>query len=181
MDRIERIFSTNVLGMVSAMKAVIPAMRKRGSGAIINVSSIGGNLAFPTGSLYHGTKFAVEGLSEALFFELDAIGVRMRIIEPGFVETNFGGAGFDRGFDETLTEYSDVSAGTGRMFASLATSRAQPDAVADVIWQAANDPSDQLRYLVGEDEAVRLCRERGQMTDAEFIADLKQRMQGSDA
>ena len=115
-DRIEKVFATNVIGLMATMKAVIPGMRKRKSGTIINISSVGGQLAFPTGSLYHGTKFAVEGISEALFYELEAVGIKMRIIQPGFVKTNFGGSGFDRGADASLTEYSDVIAGTGQMF-----------------------------------------------------------------
>lgn len=178
MDRIERVFDTNVIGVMATMKAVIPGMRARRSGTIINVSSVGGQLAFPTGSLYHGTKFAVEGLSEALFYELDAIGIRMRIIQPGFVKTNFGGAGFDRAGVEGLPDYAASTAGTGRMFGALATSLAEPAEVAEVIWQAANDPSDQLRYRAGHDAAVAMLDTRKEQDDHTFLAGIRQLMDG---
>jgi len=163
---------------MATMKAVIPAMRKRRAGTIINVSSVGGQLAFPTGSLYHGTKFAVEGLSEALFYELDAVGIRMRIIQPGFVKTNFGGAGFDRADVEALPDYEDVTAGTGCMFGALATSLAEPAEVAEVIWQAANDHSDRLRFRAGQDAAIAMLDTRKGQDDQTFLAGIRRLMDG---
>ena len=178
MERIERVFDTNVIGLMAMMKAVIPAMRERRSGTIINISSVGGQLAFPTGALYHGTKFAVEGLSEALYYELDAVGVRMRIIQPGFVKTNFGGAGFDRADTEALPDYAEPTAGTGRMFGALATSLAEPAEVAQVIWQAANDPSNQLRYRAGNDAAITMLDTRREQDDETFLAGIRKLMDG---
>ena len=180
MDRIERVFDTNVIGVMATMKAVIPGMRERGSGTIINVSSVGGEVAFPTGSLYHGTKFAVEGLSEAISYELASVGIKMRIIQPGFVMTNFGGTGFDRADIEGLPDYEAVTAGTGRLFGALATSASEPQVVAKVILDAANDTSDRLRYRAGEDPAIDLMDTRKQQDDETFSNMFKRLMQGSD-
>ena len=77
MEKIRRQFDVNVFGLVETTKAVIPHFRAKRSGTIINVSSIGGKVTFPLGSLYHATKFAVEGLSEAMSYEMAPIGVRM--------------------------------------------------------------------------------------------------------
>ena len=83
MDKIRRQFDTNVIGLLEVTKAVLPHMRGNTSGTIVNVSSIGGQMTFPLGALYHGTKFAVEGISEALHFELAAAGIKVKIVEPG--------------------------------------------------------------------------------------------------
>jgi NADP-dependent 3-hydroxy acid dehydrogenase YdfG len=74
-----------VIGLLEVTKAVLPQMRARRTGTIINISSIGGQITFPLGTLYHGTKFVVEGLSEALHFELEPLGIRVRIVEPGMI------------------------------------------------------------------------------------------------
>jgi NADP-dependent 3-hydroxy acid dehydrogenase YdfG len=95
MEKISRQFDVNVIGLLETTKAVLPHLRASKSGTIINISSIGGKMAFPLGTLYHGTKFAVEGLSEALHYELSAIGVSVKIVEPGFVKTDFAGRSLD--------------------------------------------------------------------------------------
>ena len=178
MDRIERIFDTNVIGLIAVTKAVIPHMRIQKSGAIINVSSVGGQIAFPTGSLYHGTKFAVEGFSEALFYELEPLGIRVRIVQPGMVKTNFGGTSFDRASDENLPEYDKTIAGTGRMFGSLANNPAEPSAIAQVIWNAATDMSNRLRYRAGDDATIDLMDDRKAQDDDTFSDGIKVRMGG---
>ncbi|WP_431209873.1 SDR family oxidoreductase [Puia sp. P3] len=81
----------NLFGLIEVTKAVLPGMRARKSGVIINVSSIGGRLTFPFSSLYHATKFAVEGLTESLQYELNPLGIRLKIVEPGGYKTNFAG------------------------------------------------------------------------------------------
>ena len=89
MEKIERQFDTNVIGLLAVTKAVLPHFRANKGGVIVNISSVGGKMTFPLGTLYHGTKFAVEGLSEALSFELDAIGVRVKIVESGVIKAIF--------------------------------------------------------------------------------------------
>lgn len=95
MEGIRRQFDTNVIGLLEVTK-VRPARDARaGQGVIVNISSIGGRMTFPLGSLYHGTKFAVEGLSEALHYELEPLGIRVKIVEPGMIATDFSGRSFD--------------------------------------------------------------------------------------
>lgn len=82
-DQIRRQFDTNVFGVMNVVRAVLPHFRAKKAGTIINVASAGGRIAFPLYSLYHGTKWAVEGFSEALQFKLNQFNVRVKIIEPG--------------------------------------------------------------------------------------------------
>lgn len=175
MDRIRRQFDTNVIGLLEVTKAVLPHMRKNRSGTIINISSIGGQITFPLGTLYHGTKFAVEGLSEALHYELESLGIRVRIIEPGMIKTDFGGRSFDFAMDESLPDYGLTAAGMGRLFGKLAANPSSPDVVAEAIWRAANETGDRLRFRAGPD-AERLLDDRKAQDDANFIGSLKASM-----
>ncbi len=176
MERVRRQFDTNVIGLLEVTKAVLPHMRKNKTGTIINISSIGGQITFPLGTLYHGTKFAVEGLSEALHYELEPLGIQVRIVEPGMIKTNFGGSSFDFAVDDTLPEYLPTVEVMGKLFGQLAANSAEPEVVAEVIWQAANEDSNRLRFRAGAD-AEQLLSERKQKEDADFIAGIKQLMQ----
>ena len=171
-EKIVRQFDTNVIGLFDVTKAVLPQMRERGSGTIVNVSSMGGKITMPLGSLYHGTKFAVEGLSEALSYELGAIGVRMKIIEPGIITTDFSGRSFDMTVDPELTEYLPVVQG---MIAASQAERitSPPELVAEVIFGAVTDGSDQLRYVAGAD-AEQIIAIRQASDDATYLAGMKQ-------
>ena len=176
MERIRRQFDTNVIGLMEVTKAVLPHMRENRAGTIINISSIGGQITFPLGTLYHGTKFAVEGLSEALHFELEPFGIRVRIVEPGMIKTNFGGSSFDFAMDESLSDYAPMAEAMGRVFGKLASDPSAPETVAEVIWEAANDTGDRLRYRAGAD-AVELLDSRKAEDDATFIGRIKQLME----
>src|SRR3954452_15564181 len=88
-DDIRAQFETNVFGLVRMCQLVLPAMRGQGWGKIVNVSSMGGKLTFPGGGIYHGTKHAVEAISDALRFEVRGFGVDVIVIEPGLIKTNF--------------------------------------------------------------------------------------------
>jgi NAD(P)-dependent dehydrogenase (short-subunit alcohol dehydrogenase family) len=90
-EQIRQQFDVNVFGLISVTKAVLPVMRQQRSGIVINVSSIGGKVTFPFSSLYHATKFAVEGLTESLQYELNPLGIRLKIVEPGGYKTEFTG------------------------------------------------------------------------------------------
>ncbi|MGB7268629.1 MAG: SDR family oxidoreductase [Albidovulum sp.] len=177
MERIRRQFDTNVIGLLEVTKAVLPHMRANRSGTIINISSIGGQITFPLGTLYHGTKFAVEGLSEALHFELEPLGIRVRIVEPGMIKTNFGGSSFDFAMDESLSDYAPTAEAMGRLFGKLASNPSAPETVAEVIWNAANASEDRLRFRAGQD-AERLLAERKSQDDADFIDGIKKLMSG---
>ncbi|MCY4308198.1 MAG: SDR family oxidoreductase [Rhodobacteraceae bacterium] len=173
MDRIRRQFDTNVTGLLAVTKSVLPHMRKQKSGIIVNISSIGGQMTFPLGTLYHGTKFAVEGLSESLHFELEAIGVRVKIIEPGMIATNFSGSSFDFANEPPIDEYQGVIEKFMGSMGSNPIPPSPPELVAEVIWTAVTDGTNQLRYHAGAD-AEMLLANRKAADDATFIGGLKQ-------
>ena len=172
-DRIRRQFDTNVIGLLEVTKAVLPHMRSNRSGTIVNISSIGGQITFPLGTLYHGTKFAVEGLSEALHYELEPLGIRVRIVEPGMIRTDFGGRSFDFAMDDTLPDYAPTAKAMERLFGKLASAPSAPEVVAEVIWDAVNEAGDRLRFRAGPD-AHALLEDRKAQDDATFIGRLKE-------
>ena len=90
LERLRRQFETNVFGLLRMCQLVLPGMRRQGAGRIVNVSSMGGRLTFPGGGAYHGTKYAVEALSDALRFEVRGFGIDVVLIEPGLIKTRFG-------------------------------------------------------------------------------------------
>ena len=172
-EKIRRQFDVNVIGLLETTKAVIPHFRQNKAGVIINIASMGGKVSFPLGTLYHGSKFAVEGLSEALYFEMQAIGVKVKIVEPGMIKTDFGGRSFDFNNDEALTEYQGLVGNLWAAMEPLAAAGSEPELVAQVIFQAATDGSDQLRYIAGPD-AEQIIAQRKQLDDATFLGGLKQ-------
>lgn len=171
-EKIQRQFATNVIGLLNTTKAVLAHFRINKNGVIINISSVGGKVTFPLGTLYHGTKFAVEGLSEALSYEMAAIGVRVKIVEPGHVATDFGGRSFDFSNDESLTEYQSVVQGVFAGFGAAIESAATATDIAEVIYQAANDESDKLRYPAGHGAAELLNKRRAESDDT-FLQGIK--------
>lgn len=172
MERIRRQFDTNVIGLLEVTKAVLPHMRARRSGTIVNVSSIGGQMTFPLGALYHGTKFAVEGISEALHYELESIGISVRIIEPGMTATEFSGRSFDFANDPAIDEYQPIVGAVMGAMGSGTAEQSAPELVAEVIWNAVTDGSGRLRYRAGAD-AEALLTHRKDSDDATFIAGIK--------
>jgi NAD(P)-dependent dehydrogenase (short-subunit alcohol dehydrogenase family) len=174
MDRIERQFDTNVIGLLATTKALLPHFRANRSGIIVNVSSVGGQITFPLGTLYHGTKFAVEGISEALHYELAPFGVKVKIVQPGFIATDFGGRSFDFVNDESLEEYQATVQGVMAGFSSGAGEASPASLVAEVIWDAVTDGTDTLRYRAGAD-AVAILDNRKALDDATFFGGIKAR------
>ena len=173
--KMRRQYDVNVIGTMLMMQAILPHFRKRGQGTIINISSMGGKITFPLGTLYHGSKFAVEGLSEALSYELAPIGVTIKLVEPGAINTNFATTSFDMNLDPSLTEYPPfVEAVTGA-FATVATGGSDPIIVAQTVWEAATDGTNQLRYIAGED-ARQIIAARRQMDDPEYLALVRSQM-----
>ncbi|NME67031.1 SDR family oxidoreductase [Flammeovirga aprica] len=172
-ENIVRQFNTNVIGLLDVTRAVLPHFRGNKEGIIINISSIGGKMTFPLGSLYHGTKFAVEGISEALSFELGEIGIKVKIVEPGAIATDFGGRSFDFQTAEGLEEYQPTIKSLMDGWGEAVKQASPASVVADVIYTATTDGSDQLRYRAGED-AHFLLDNRKKMSDDEFIGMIKQ-------
>ena len=172
MANIERQFDTNVIGLLATTKAVLPHFRANRSGTIVNISSIGGKITFPLGTLYHGTKFAVEGLSEALSYEMEAIGVKIKIVEPGMINTDFGGRSFDFNNDESMKEYQGVVRGLFNAWGSAQETGSEPIVVAEVIYDAVTDGTDQLRYTAGDD-AREIIANRKAADDETFMGGMK--------
>lgn len=173
MEKIKRQFDVNVFGLLETTKALLPHFRANKSGVIINISSIGGKMTFPLGTLYHASKFAVEGISEAMSFEMEAIGVTVKIVEPGAIKTDFGGRSFDFTNDESLAEYQGIVAKMMAGFGS-ANHASEPSVVAEVIFSAATDGTQRMRYTAGED-AKELMANRKQYDDETFRQGVKKR------
>lgn len=136
-------FETNVFGLVAVTQQVLPLMRHQRQGTIINVSSIGGRVAFPFASAYHASKFAVEGLSESLRFELKRQGIRVKLVEPGGIKTDFISRS-QRWVDHPA--YEPELSNMIKMTTNLNDHLPNPDGVAKVIYQAATDRTERLRY-----------------------------------
>jgi NAD(P)-dependent dehydrogenase (short-subunit alcohol dehydrogenase family) len=157
-DEIRKQFDTNVFGTMRVIRAVLPAMRERRAGTIVNVSSIGGVVGAPYEGFYSATKHALEAISEVMHYELHSFGVRVVIIEPGAFETQFGDNIIEsRRFAAFGSPYRELSE---RFRASLGKLRApdgvpsDPQDVARTICDAVADPQSKLRYLVGGDAQV---------------------------
>lgn len=149
--QIQKQFEVNVFGLMNMTKAILPAMRKQKSGVIINISSFGGVTASPFTSLYNSSKFAVEGFSEALYFELSSFGISVKIVEPGSVATNFRN-GMEM-IQNTIEDYNQELASFIPKFTKRTehVSNATTEEVANTIFEAATDDQSRLRYSIGED------------------------------
>ncbi|WP_299520239.1 SDR family oxidoreductase [Winogradskyella sp.] len=172
MDRIRRQFEVNVFGLLATTQAVLPIMRKQKSGTIVNISSIGGRIAMPMFSMYHGTKWAVEGMTESLQYELEPIGIKMKIVEPGAIATDFAGRSLDFNNDESLTEYQGVVNALMSAMPEMVGNASPASKVAEVIDEAIH--GDKLRYLVGED-AEQMMQARNTLSDSEYLQMTKER------
>lgn len=171
-DKILRQFNTNVIGLLDVTKAVLPHFRQNKKGLFINISSIGGKMTFPLGALYHGTKFAVEGISESLHYEVEQFGGQVKIVEPGMIATEFSGRSFDFSNDESMVEYQKIVGALMGAMPAMAQNASPSSVVAEVIFEAATDGKNQLRYTAGEDAKI-LIANRQQYDDATFIGGIK--------
>jgi short-subunit dehydrogenase len=133
---------------------------------------MGGKMTFPLGALYHGTKFAVEGISESLNFEVEQFGGQVKIVEPGMIATDFGGRSFDFSNDETMLEYQNIVGALMTAMPSMAANASPASVVAEVIFEAATDGKKQLRYTAGEDAKI-LIANRQEYDDTTFIGGIK--------
>ena len=129
-------------------------------------------MAFPLGALYHGTKFAVEGISESLKYEVAEFGGKVKIIEPGAIITDFTGRSLDFSNDETFKEYQPLIGKVMSAMQSLFQNASAASVIANVIYQAATDDSPQLRYIAGEDAEFMIANHK-QNDDESFEAGIK--------
>lgn len=172
LDEIKGQFETNFFGVIRVTQHVLPIMRnpQNGGGVIVNVSSINGLIAFPVISAYVGTKFAIEGLSESIAYELEPFGIKVILIEPGVIGSNFmKGSILPRRALDPKSPYSElvqkVSVKTNSQHE--AENATQPEEVAKTIFQAISTVKPEFRYLVGTD-AVGLLEARKKMPFSEF-------------
>jgi NAD(P)-dependent dehydrogenase (short-subunit alcohol dehydrogenase family) len=170
-------FETNVYGPFRLITAVLPGMRQRGNGIIVNVSSVAGRVGAPLNGLYSASKYALEALSETLHYETGHFGLRCHIVEPGGVATPFpdnrrlvGAAAGDEGspYRELITQWESAAE---RLTGGV---RAQPEDVATAILEAI-ETGDKLRYPVGQD-ANLVFTARKAMDDAQFEAAMRQQL-----
>ncbi|MDH3696783.1 MAG: SDR family oxidoreductase [Nitrosopumilus sp.] len=159
-------FETNFFSIVRIIQEVSPVMRKQNSGIIVNISSVGGRMGLPGSAAYISSKFALEGLSECLRYELGQFGIKVTLIEPGVIRTNF----FDSMIVpesktdpkyKTLTD--NILAGL-KMMVEMGTA---PSQVADIILKAIHDDEVLPRYIVGTD-ATMFMEAKKMKTDIEF-------------
>ena len=148
-DQIERQFATNVFGLMQVTRAVLPHFRQQQSGVIVNVASIGGRTAFPIYSPYHATKWAVEGFSESLQYELEPFNIRVKIIEPGPIRTDFYTRSLDVAKQPGLTAYDNFVKTVLPNLNKAGENGSLPSVTAEVIYRAATDGSNKLRYPAG--------------------------------
>ncbi|WP_134683634.1 SDR family oxidoreductase [Brevibacillus migulae] len=168
--QIKKQFDVNVFGVIHTTKAILPHFRANKEGMIINISSVGGRVAFPLLSLYHASKFAIEGFSESLFYELATHNIRVKVVEPGNVATDFTGRSLEILTDDTLEAYSAYTETVvKKQLESFQTNVSSPDQIAMTIYKAATDQTDRFRYLTGED-AEFLMRAREENSDERFMS-----------
>ncbi|HJU34166.1 MAG TPA: SDR family oxidoreductase [Nitrososphaera sp.] len=171
MAEIRAQFETNFFGAVRVMQAVIPKMREQRSGKIFNITSMGGRIAVPLDSIYHGTKFALEGLSESLQYELEPFGIKFVLIEPGAVNSNFWRnlkiSSKTSSPDNIGSPYKQIVSNVSASFRQMEQNTIHPSEVAKVILQAVLSANPDFRYVVGKD-AVAFIEARRSMADKEF-------------
>ncbi len=160
-------YETNVFGTFMVTKAVLPYMRKQHGGSIINISSIAGRIALPMYSAYVSTKFATEGLSESMAYELEPFGIKVAIIEPGAIKTNFRREQAAKGSSED-SPYSSMMQSPSKAIEKMLKHRLYPEEVAKAVIQAIENPKPKLRYIVGKD-AEELIELRRKISDEEFF------------
>lgn len=176
-EEIKGQFETNFFGAVRVMQAVIPTMREQKSGKIVNITSMGGRVAIPLDPIYHGTKFALEGLSESIRYELEPYGINIILIEPGAVGSNFwknfkmaAKASDHDESDNSNTNnapYKQLKDKMLESFKQMEQNTIHPSEVANVILQAVNTDNPEFRYVVGNDASMVL-ESRRNMSDKEF-------------
>ena len=169
MDEIKGQFETNFFGTVRVMQAVIPKMRKQGGGIIVNITSVGGRITFPLNSPYHATKFALEGLSKSIQYELEPLGIKIIVIEPGGVGSNFlkNLKMASNTSDPLNSPYRSMQSSISEYFNQWSQNLMHPSEVAKAILQAVTADNPDFRYVVGKDAAMAL-ESRRNMSDKEF-------------
>ena len=162
-------FDANYFGAIRMVQAVLPHMRERRSGTIVNLTSIAGLIAMPNQVPYTASKWALEGASEALAHEVRRFGVRVKIIEPGVIMTSIFENAKGQTFFDRSSPYLDLMRRNGKFYSAGHRANQPPEIVADAILDAVESDSDRLRYVVGTD-AESILHGRRAMRDEEWVA-----------
>jgi NAD(P)-dependent dehydrogenase (short-subunit alcohol dehydrogenase family) len=162
-------FETNFFGVIRVTQLLLPIMRKQKSGTIVNVSSVGGRIGLPVLSAYHSTKFALEGLSESMSYELEPFGIRVVIIEPGVIRTNIMNSSIiaKKAQDPKSPYFSLIHKVENNFKLMMENESSPPEEVAKVILGVVTCENPQLRYTVANDAAT-MIQARVNMSDNQF-------------
>jgi NAD(P)-dependent dehydrogenase (short-subunit alcohol dehydrogenase family) len=163
--------NTNLLGVMRVTQAFLPAMRERKSGQIVTTTSIGGLVTFPFNSVYHATKWGLEGWSESLAFELEPFGIQVKTIAPGGIATDFASRSL------VMTQHPAYGEAMGKVFAAFTNPdrRAQgssAEQIAQEVWDVVHDTSGRVIHLAGADAKANYARRLEMGVDA-FRAGVK--------
>jgi NAD(P)-dependent dehydrogenase (short-subunit alcohol dehydrogenase family) len=159
-EEVGRQYATNVFGLMDLTREILPLFRKQKYGTLINIASMGGRVSFPLYSLYNSTKWAVEGFTEALQYELRPLNLRVKLIEPGVIHTHFYDSSMKMPDQSKITEYRTFAEPFMRNMLRFGERGIKPRAVAKTIFRAANAQSHKLRYIVGMDARLLLLFRR---------------------
>lgn len=171
MDEIKEQYETNFFGVIRVTQAVIPIMKEQKSGLIVNISSGAGRFGYPGGSAYVSTKFALEGLSESMAYELDRFDIKVTLVEPGFVKTNFSSVIAKKSQDPD-SEYSKMTEKMAERMEVMRQNASSPELVANVVLEAVTSRNPNLRYLAGKD-VEQWIEQKKKMSDKEFFNMIK--------
>ncbi len=155
-EQIQKQFETNVFGVMNVTRQILPYFREKKAGTIINVTSMGGRITFPIYSVYHGTKWAVEGWAEALQFELRPFNIKIKNVEPGAIKTDFYERSMDLFKKEGLNTYNEYEQIVYQNSQKAGETAPLPIVVAKTIFKAATDNSNKLRYPSSPQSAMLL-------------------------
>jgi NAD(P)-dependent dehydrogenase (short-subunit alcohol dehydrogenase family) len=174
-EEIKAQYETNVFGLIRTTQSVLPIMRKQKSGLIINISSGLGRFGIPVLSGYVSSKFAVEGLSESMSYELEPFGIKTVIVEPGVINTNFHNSMTvaKKSLDPN-SPYALLMKGSENNLHKLIANGSTSQLVAEVVLDAVTSDNPKLRYLAGKD-VERWVESKKNMSDEDFINMMKQR------
>ena len=169
-EEIKSQFETNFFGVIRLTQQVLPIMRKQKSGTIVNISSGAGRIGFPGMSAYVSSKFALEGLSESMSYELEPFGIKVVIIEPGVIRTNFkkNSVMSKKSLDNSsISPYSSIIQKIDSSISSMVEHATPPEEVAKTILHATISNNPELRYLVGND-MIMMAETKKSMSDEDF-------------
>tara|TARA_B110000014_G_scaffold23676_1_gene15005 strand:- start:48 stop:881 length:834 start_codon:yes stop_codon:yes gene_type:complete len=176
-DEFKQQFETNFFSIVRMIQKIAPVMRKQKSGSIVNVSSVAGRIGFPVSPAYISSKFALEGLSECLRFELSPFGINVITIEPGVIKTNFFDSMKMAKKSDSNSVYNDITSKVISGVKMMAEMGTDPKEVANTILKSINDKNPLPRYIVGND-AMMFLEAKKMKTDIEFENYIKKELYG---